>query len=242
MNDRARPLSIRGSSVLSDWRAWLPLEKAEVFEKLSRELESNYSMFSVALNEAIELRRIGRSLQATQTIGVSAELCGLLTRPLSGMLRTLAEHAKHYGTLPNAAPLDPADFRGLKDQRSARFSGLLNKVLFTTRIQFLHKVNTLGGMVEDLERDYCKVAEDVSEETGAAPKLSWATLDADHYDLNTCLREGIVLLKSFLVALPKSQIEVFEQSYHAHVAARFKQGRFRPVTIRHRRIASIASE
>jgi hypothetical protein len=242
VNDRARPLSTRGSSVLSDWRAWLPSEKAEVFQKISRELETNYAMFSVALDGAMELRQNGRLPKAAQTVGVSAGLCKLLTRPLAAMLRTLVEHAKHYGTLPNAAPLDPANFMGLRGQRSARMSGLLNKILFTSRVQFLHKVSTIGQMVENLECDYCDVADEISGNVAIYPKLAWDTLDADHFDINTCLREAIILLKSFLIAIPEGQLRVFESAYRGQLAARVKERRLRPVPIRHRRIPSIAGE
>jgi hypothetical protein len=242
VNDRGHSLSPRCTSVLSDWRSWLPLEKAEVFQKLAREFESNYTMFSVVLNEAIELRQSGRLPKAAQTVGVSSGLCKLLARPLAAMLRTLVEHAKHYGTLPNAAPLDPANFMGHKGQRSARMSGLLNKVLFTSRVQFLHKVSTLGEMVENLEDDYCRVADEISEHIAINPRVAWDTIDADHYDLNTCLRESMVLLKSFLVAVPKGQLQIFEGAYRAQAAARSKERRARPVSIRHRRIPSIAAE
>jgi hypothetical protein len=242
VKDRASSPPARGRSVLSDWRAWLPVEKAEIFYEVVRELESNYAMFSVALNEAIELRQSGCSPKAAQAAGISAGLCKLLTRPLAGMLHTLVEHAKHYGVLPQAAPLDPANFAGLEGQRSARRSGLLNRVLFSSRVQFFHKVNTLGEMVEALEGDYCQVAEEIYENMAINSKLAWETIDADHYDLNTCLREGIILFKSFLVAIPEDQLEIFGQRYRSQLAALVKQRRSRPVRIRHRRMAPIAGE
>jgi hypothetical protein len=39
----------------------------------------------------------------------------------------------------------------------------------------------------------------------------WNTLEILHYDLNTCLRETIVVLKSFLLALPNEELEEFKQ-------------------------------
>jgi len=207
-----RPPLARGSSVEQDWRTWLPEEQAGVFRKNVQKLESNYAMLSISLNEAIELRRerhLGKSLQAVQ---VSASLCPLLTDLLGGLLHALYEHAKHYGTIPNAAPLNPANFQGQKSQKSARMNSLLNHVLLSHRLQFLHKLSTLGEMVEDLGKDYRVSATELSEGTSADPRRMWEAVDADHYDLNTCLREAIVLLKSFLLVLPADLLAPFQQT------------------------------
>ena len=105
MKDAVRSLP-RGMSVKDDWRAWLPQEKSQVFHKQVHELECSYAMLSVSLDEAIELRQLGHTGKSCQAVGITSGLCKLLTRELTGLLRALAEHAKHYGTIPNAAPLD----------------------------------------------------------------------------------------------------------------------------------------
>jgi hypothetical protein len=192
----------------------LPEEKALLFQEHERHLESLYNMFSVSLNEAIELKLAGFLPEALSTVGMSSELCGRMSRLLAGTLRALEEHAKHYGTVPNAAPLNPDNYHGLKGQRSARMSGLLDRVLFSQRLQFLHKVNTLEEMVEDLDRDFRTVATDLAGGMGPNSEHGWHEVDAGHYDLNTCLRETIVLLKSFLVVLPAGQLGDFEKTVY----------------------------
>src|SRR5437879_13554847 len=128
-------------------------------------------------------------------MGISAGLCRLLTQTLARLMRALSEHAKHYGTIPNATPLDPANFQGQKGQRSARMSNLLNHVLLSQRLQFLHKVGTLVAMVEDLGKDFRHDAEDLAAGLTVNPKEMWDEVHTDHYDLNACLREAIVLPK-----------------------------------------------
>ncbi len=230
------PLS-RGRSVQQDWRACLPEEKALVFQEHERHLESLYIMFSVSLNEAIELRLAGLLAKALSTISMSSELCGRLSRPLAGTLRALHEHAKHYGTVPNAAPLDPENYQGSKGQRSARMSGLLDRVLFSHRLQFLHKVSTMEEMVEDLDRDFRSVADDLAMGLYADPERGWHEVDAGHYDLNTCLRETIVLFKSFLVVLPAAQLGDFEKTIHDQ-----SESRSDLVTPRHGRMDAFAGQ
>lgn len=232
--------STRGKSVKDDWRAWLPESKAQVFDKQVQQLESSYVMLSVSLNEALELRHDGQAGKSLQTLGITSGLCRLLTQTLGGLLRALSEHAKHYGTVPNAAPLDPANFRGTKVQRSARMSSLLNHVLLSQRLQFLHKISTLEEMVVDLGKDYRHAADDLADGVAMHPKKMWDEVDADHYDLNTCMREAIVVFKSFLIALPESQLGPFQntvrqQSLEAAVLSDQR-------VIRHGRMTAIASE
>jgi hypothetical protein len=242
VNDRVRPLSVRGKSVKDDWRAWLPESKAVVFNQQVHQLESSYVMLSVSLDEAIELKQMGQPCKSLQALGITSGLCGLLTQMLAGLLRALSEHAKHYGTIPNAAPLNPANFQGQRGQRSARMSSLLNHVLLSQRIQFLHKVGTLQEMVEDLGKDFRHAADDLAEGISSNPRKMWAEVDTNHYDLNTCLRETIVVLKSFLIALPENQLSAFQntvrrQSELSEPCAPSTQG-----VIRHRRMTAIAGE
>jgi len=211
IDHRRSPLP-RGTSVQQDWRAWLSAEKAQLFHEYKHHLESLYNMFSVSLNDAIECKQKGHVAMSQESIDTTSELCDLLIRPLAGILRALYEHARHYGTVPNAAPLNPANYRGQRGQRSARLSGLLNRVLLSNRLQFLHKVSTLAEMVEELGKDFGVAADALAEGSSHDLQRMWNEVDAHHYDLNTCLRETFVVLKSFLIALPVEQLGTFESA------------------------------
>jgi hypothetical protein len=242
LSDRLSPLSGRGTSVKDDWRARLTEEKSKVFSAYVSELESTYGMFSVALNEALELRQEGRLAKSCEAVHVTPELCARLTGPLSSLIRVLGEHAKHYGTVPNAAPLDAANFQSARGQRSARISGLLSRVLLSQRTQFLHKLGTLQEMVEELGREFCTSAEELGAGLSTDPAILWKIVDADHYDLNTCLRETIVLLKSFLRALPDDQLAGFQKSVTGSWRATAREPPSGQQALRHGRIAHIAGE
>jgi hypothetical protein len=216
---RAHTLPSRFATVQEDWSAWLPAPKADAFNADVRHLELLYGMFSVSLNEAFELRRTGKAAHSCRAILVIPALCARLAVPLEGMLRTLGEHARHFGVVPNIAPLDPANFRGSREQHTARMSDLLSRVLFTQRSQFLHKIETLGEMVLSIRKNFCEVASDLGNAVSADPSADWRTLDEAHFDLNTCLREAVVLLKSFLVVLPNEQVAQFQKSINRHLLA-----------------------
>lgn len=235
-------LPTRSTTVKQDWRAWLPPEKSKVFGACVQQLECRYSMFSVTLNEAIELRRVGLLGKAYQALCVSPALCARLTGPLSALLRAFSEHANHYGTAPNTAPLDPVNFQSNRGQGCARMNSLLSKVLLTQRAHFLRKINDLQELVEELGRDFCESAEELVTGKASEPARLWEAAGTDHFDLNTCLRESFVLLKSFLRALPEDQLCVFERSVTTQMNMPSSEPDTRQPVIRHRRTPQFAGE
>jgi hypothetical protein len=122
-------------------------------------------------------------------------------------------------------------------------SGLLSKVLLSQRTQFLHKLGTVLEMVENLGKEYCESAEELGTGLASDSILLWKTIDAAHYDLNTCLRETIVLLKSFLLALPDDQLLNFQKSVTAAWrAATQESDTITSLDLRHGRIAHSAGQ
>jgi hypothetical protein len=158
---------------------------------------------------------------------------------LGAMLRALSGHAKHYGTIPNAAPLLAANFLGSKEQKTARMSDLLSRVLLTQRSQFLHKIGTLEEMVCDLGKDFRFAVENLTAVGSPRPAAEWQVIDAGHYDLNTCLRETIVLLKSFFVVLEDNQVVAFQRAVRAQSDVNEPPRSFGDRLMRSRRMASV---
>ncbi len=243
MRDRERPLSARGMTVKDDWRAWLSEAKDKVFQSYVRQLEISYNMFSVALDEALALRQGGRIAKASSAVCVIPDLCSRFAAPLVALLWSLSEHAKHHGTVPNAAPLDPANFQGARGQRAALRNSLFCRVLLSERYQFLYKISTLGEMVDDLDHDFCAAAAEIASTNSEDCGAEWQAVDAAHYDLNTCLREAIVLLKSFLMALPDSELEAFQTTVCTQMGvSKPKKMTLSQRFLRHRRAIPIGGE
>jgi hypothetical protein len=201
----------RARTVREDWVSWLPAEKDGLFGTTVEQLESLYSMLSISLNEALSLRAGDTLRHARDQAGISADLFDRLADQLLAILRTLEEHGRHFGTVPNITPPTPAFFRGEIAQRTARKSALLCKVLFPARSKFFHKLRALGEIVEDLKGEFRETAEEIAEGASARPSADWEALDVLHYDLNTCLLETIVVLKSFICALANDQVQPLRQ-------------------------------
>ena len=236
----SKPRLVSGVSVQSDWCGWLPEAKMQAFKVYSGEFETCYIMLSVSLNEALGLRRAGELRKSFQIVDVIPALCARLTERLQGLLSSLDEHAKHYGVVPSVEPLDAANFRGGQGQRAAHCNSLLSAVLLSQRAQFLTKINSLRHVVGDVGVDFREAAQDISSAPERARERLWTALDDDHFDLNTCLREAMVLLKCFLRVLPDDQLTCFQETIALQTDA---SRAARPShLIRHRRIAQFAGE
>jgi len=206
---RVRPPPQRSSAVCQDWRSPLSPEKSSTYLHSLRHLETSYAMFSVSLDEAVGLRRRGRLSEAQQVLSVTPALCGRLTRPLQTLLRAMLWHARHFRSSPNLSPLDPDNFQQPGSRRAASFNDICSRIFLSQRSQFLHKISTLLELVEDLEKACAASSAQVADPDCFFPERDWELLEATHYDLNTCLRESIVVFKCFLQALPDEQLAEF---------------------------------
>ena len=198
-----------GGSVSQDWRSPLSSEKSITYRHTLHRLETSYAMFSVNLDEAIGFRRNGCVNKACMALSVTPTLCKRLAGNVQVLLRAMLAHGKHFGTAPNISPLDPGNFQDSRSRRAAGFNGLCSRLLLSRPSRFLHKITTLLELVEDLEKTFSSAASELTDSVSLQPEREWDLLDAAHYDINTCLREAIVLLKCFLMALPEKEIAEF---------------------------------
>lgn len=211
--------STRTGSVIQDWRAPLSSEKSVTYLHALRLFETSYAMFSINLDEALGLRRIGRLDKAYMALSVTPALCKRLAGNVQVLLRALLAHAKHFRITPNISPLDPDNFQQNISRRAAHFNRLCSHILLSQRSQFSHKISTLLELIEDLNTTFSSTAAELGELSSLHPERAWEILDATHYDINTCLRESIVLLKSFLHALPEEQLPEFNATLQKHAFA-----------------------
>lgn len=240
MRSQFRP--VRSSSVSQDWRRPLNNEKTEAYVRCVQRLEIAYTMFSVSLDEAFGMRRSGRPVKAQQILTVSPDLCHRMSIPLQCLLRSMYMHARHFAITPNLAPLNPDNFQNARSQRVARFNELFSKVLFTRRSQFVNKISTLEDLVDELANNFSSTADELIEDQSVQPERDWETLDAVHYDLNTCLRETAVLYKSFLHALPETQLGNFEATLNEHCETAHDSIAARARHLAHRRMAFLKGQ
>jgi hypothetical protein len=203
-----QPRPVGRSSQQEGWMLPLPDESRGHFEAAAHELETALGMVSVALDEAVELRMAGQLGGAREQARCTAQL---LERLKFRILRTL-EALGEFGSAPrlsaDAIPevnaIHAAFFRHPEAHRIAVWQGCLFWVLYGARLRFQHKVRALDELVRQLCATFRSTAEDLADGTCVSPLESWELLEVLHFDLNTCVQEVIVLLKSLFRALPET--------------------------------------
>lgn len=233
---------VRARSVIRDWCMPLSNEKSHSYLNFVRRLEASYGMFSVNLDEAVGMRRNGRTSLAYQVLEVAPALCKRLADPLRALLRAMLEHAKHFGTTPNLAPLDPENFQNARSQRVATFNDVFSNIVLTQKSRFLHKISAISDLIEELDSSFQSTVKGLTSEETVQPERDWELLDAVHYDLNTCLREAVVLYKSFLHALPEAQLAAFRATLEAQSVAASGVIPARSRHLAHRRMALLKGQ
>jgi len=196
-------------SVREEWLAGLPEAKQRAFQNAVTPLEAGYAMFSIAVNESFALRRSGSLVRAREQVGTTAGVMHRFTDQLSHLLDVTIVQARESSHSPRVAPLNPAFFRWPISRRLASWESAIDLVLPTRGLRFRRKLNALLRSVNHLAGEFHYAAREISEGSSVHPESHWEALDSLHYDLNTCLRETIVVLKSFLLGLSPAEMDAF---------------------------------
>jgi hypothetical protein len=208
---RAKRAVQRTASVREDWFAWLPNEMDQLFDATRSELETSNVILSIALDEALGFCNQHQFENAKERATIFADLFDRLAVRLCLVIRTIKEHGSHFGTLPNVTSLVSSNFRGATAQRISFTSSMLAKVVFRGRTRFFHKLHSLDEIIEDLQKETHEIVTDVCDGAPKFPDRAWRELEVLGYDLNTCMGETTVILKSFFCALPSEELEPFRK-------------------------------
>lgn len=208
---RVSRLLDRTATVQEQWLAWLPVEKERGYAAAVNELEVCYVILSVSLDDGFALCKQGKLLAAREQAVMFAALYDRLANRLQGVSRSLGEHGHEFGTYASVAPLHLEWFRSEPARHMVRHHRLGSRLTLRAQAHFFRKIAVLGEMSAKLQGETRRVAGEIADGTTLRWRSRWAELEALHDDLNTCLRETTVVLKSFFCALPAEELEPFEQ-------------------------------
>jgi hypothetical protein len=173
------------------------LDSADVAPEQAR------SFFNVALREFLFFSKFAES--------VADDHAGIIPLGrLEGKQGPAASDGRKGATGLAAPFLDPLLLCGREEGWALR-DRVLDRLLLSRNSRFLRKLCTLTQIVAVSCADFRRATIDLtlSRGVGSAGKL-WAVMDGAEYDLNTCLRELLVMLKCFLRVLPAEELAMFE--------------------------------
>jgi hypothetical protein len=201
--ERQRPRSVQ-----QDWVAWLPNETAQAFEQLQKDLAVSCILLGVVLNEALG----SDASAATTTAELAVLFSGLFDRMvlhLGTVLRAIEECRAANGTSPNALPLQPGCFRSPYARQIARTNRLRSAFSVRGRSAFGLKLSDIRRVIAVLQSQARQEANEIAGGRSRHARTHWARLEVLQYDLNTCLQETTIVLKSFFCAVPGRKLPLF---------------------------------
>jgi len=181
----------------------------QLFGTTRHEMESSNFILSVSLDDALALCKRGDYTTARDRVEIVKGLFDRLAVRVNSVVQAIRDHGFHFGTLPNVTPLSPSNFRGSLAQRIALKDSLLARVLFRERSRFFHKLDALGDIVDGLQHQAALILAEISAEAPEVSDRDWQELEVIGYDLNTCMGETTIVLKSFFCALPAEELDLF---------------------------------
>jgi hypothetical protein len=199
----------RPRTVQQDWLAWLPEEKGALFQAMFAELEVSYTILSIALDDALTFCNEGRLAMAREQARMFSGLFERVTGRMIGVLRSMDEHARQFGTAAKVAPLQVDMFRNDQAQSVARANYLLSMVSLRRPGRLFRKLAALNELVAKLQTQVRAIASEIVKGTSLSPAVQWANLEVLHHDANTCFCETSIVLKSFLCAMPDAELLPF---------------------------------
>jgi hypothetical protein len=202
-----------GAHVLDDWLTELPQEHGRVFKKYANDFETAYLVLSISLDEAVGLHKSGRLGDCYAAVGIIPALSIGLAKLIDEMLCNIAQRCMRDRISPSVAPLNPEDFLGHWSRRAAMTQSIQHSLLLKRGLQFRYKIRKLRSINKRLAGDFSQVAGTLSSESVLADVQElWTRMSTLHFDINTCMREVIVMLKCFLHMLPENTLREFDES------------------------------
>jgi hypothetical protein len=197
------------ADVQEDWAAWLPEETAQVFDLLRNELAVSCVILGVILNDALSASPDGGPAATPQLAVLFAGLFDRLVHHLGIVLTALEEHSRTCGTHPNAAPLRPEYFRSERARQVALMAQIRSRFSVSRGSMFGLKLAAIRKVISGLQRQARSETREIASGQLPSGRDNWVRLEVLQYDLNTCLQETTVILKSFFCALPGSEVPLF---------------------------------
>ncbi len=177
-------------------------------------------MMSVALDDALSCRARGELVFARQQVSVAVDLLRRFSSRLLNFCEVAAARGRRLDRAPSVEPMQSRFFRGDTGRSAASWNRILHHVFFAGHSRFHHKLRILAETIVELDQQFGVAAAELSRGISVTPMDSWKELDHLHYDLNTCLREAEIVLKSLLRALPADQLDIFAAELEAPVTSK----------------------
>ncbi len=211
-----------GLSGVSRKCAWLEerlsREQAALFTPFSTEVETQATIISVSLNDAIDECNAGHDQAAWRLVQISAGEWRRVAAILTGLLELLQRNLPRADSMIAYRGMVVRRFKSPAMAEYLRMYHFLEMVVFRSHMRFRLQVRTLKGALAALTREFTR-AYQYGDQTGDRLPELWHRLDIFTHDFDLLTKEALMATRAMLASLPPEDLPQFAAAMKACLAA-----------------------
>jgi hypothetical protein len=186
--------------IQSEWETLLSPASERTFLQTRNHVERSSSMVGVAINEAIEMRKLGDLDEAIRFLDTSGDVIERFTPNLLSLLKVMIKFSRMMSAITPVSPILPHDFHLAELTNLAYLNRMLHHFLISARQRFRLKLYLLGKGVAIASRYLLQGIKNVVTRRSAADQ-EWEEIAKIGQDFQRLSNESVQSLRALLEAL-----------------------------------------
>jgi hypothetical protein len=131
-------------NVQAEWQTLLSPTSEKTFLQTRHQIERNSSMVGVAINEAMEIRKLGDLDEAIRFLDTGSDVIERFTPSLLSLLKVMIRFSRMMSAITLVNPILPQDFHLAELTNLAQLNRILYQILVSAKQRFRLKLYILG--------------------------------------------------------------------------------------------------
>ncbi len=199
--------------VQNEWETLLSPTNERTFLQTRSQIETSSSMVGMAINEAIEVRKLGDLDEAIRFLDTSGEVIERFTPNLLSLLKVMIKFSRMMSAITPVSPILPHDFHLAELTNLAYLNRILHQILISTRQRFRLKLYLLGKGVAIASRYLLQGIKNVVTCRNAEDR-EWEEIARIGQDFQRLSNESVQSLRSLLEALSSDAAKEFAKALY----------------------------
>jgi hypothetical protein len=198
----------------SQWRRGLmPLsaEREQIYQPVALEIETQTAILGITLNEALGEREFGNQENAWRLVRLAVCQWDRLAEIVSLMLHAIAEDLSASRSIVAVRSITTNRFRSRAMIEFVGTWDLLDQLIFRSKLRYQLHIRVLRRAIETLTAEFRRSYRSAERSSESADEM-WGNLDPAFHDYDLIIKESLLALRAFLIALPDSALQDFASS------------------------------
>jgi hypothetical protein len=187
-------------SVQSEWQELLNPNSERTFLQTRHQIERNSSMIGVAINEALETRKLGDLDEAIRFLDTGSDVIERFTPNLLSLLKVMIRFSRMMSAIAPVKPVLPDDFHLPELTNLAQLNRVLHQILVSAKQRFRLKLYILGKGVSIASRCLITSIRDVITRRSTADQ-EWQEIATIGKDFQKLSDESVESFRALLKGL-----------------------------------------